>query len=92
MSEVRVRQPGRDELEEMGVFAWPIWEKGPSSFPWSYGEREVCYLLEGYATITPDDGEPVTIQAGDLVTFPQGLACTWEIRELVRKHYRLGND
>lgn len=92
MDEMTVRRPDRDELEEMGVFAWPVWDKGPSRFPWSYSEQEVCYLLEGRATITPDDGEPVTLQAGDLVTFPQGLTCTWEIQEPVRKHYRLGND
>lgn len=92
MGEVAVRRPDRNELEEMGVFSWPIWEKGPSSFPWSYGEQEVCYLLEGQATVTPDDGEPVTIEAGELVAFPQGMTCTWEIHETVRKHYRLGDD
>ncbi|AGP40227.1 hypothetical protein SCE1572_40435 [Sorangium cellulosum So0157-2] len=30
------------------------------------------------------------IQAGDLVTFPAGLNCTWEVRSPVRKHYRFG--
>ena len=25
---------------------------------------------------------------GDLVTFPAGMSCTWEIRRPVRKHYR----
>ncbi|MFP3875020.1 MAG: cupin domain-containing protein, partial [Thiohalophilus sp.] len=24
---------------------------------------------------------------GDLVTFPAGMSCTWEIREPVKKHY-----
>ena len=28
--------------------------------------------------------------AGDLVTFPQGMDCTWEIGKAVRKHYKFG--
>ncbi len=90
MSGLEVRRPDQEELEEMGVFGWPIWEKGPSRFPWSYGEQEVCYLLQGRATVEPNEGEPVAIEAGDLVTFPQGMGCTWEIHEAVRKHYCLG--
>ena len=42
--------------------------------------------------VTPDDGEPVSFGAGDLVTFEAGLSCTWKILEPVRKHYVLGED
>ena len=38
--------------------------------------------------MTPEDGPPVQLRAGDLVTFPAGLSCTGEIHEEVRKHYR----
>jgi len=27
---------------------------------------------------------------GDLITFPRGLSCTWEILEPVEKHYDFG--
>ncbi len=40
--------------------------------------------------VTPDDGKPVTVGEGDLVTFPEGRECIWKVRELVRKHYQLG--
>jgi hypothetical protein len=40
--------------------------------------------------VTPEEGEPVTVGEGDLVTFPEGMDCTWKVREPVRKHYRLG--
>ncbi len=40
--------------------------------------------------MTPDDGEPVRFGEGDLVTFPAGLSCTWEIHSPVRKHYTFG--
>jgi len=92
MAEIRVERPSREVLEEMGVFDWPLWEKGASRFPWTYGEKEVCYLTEGRVTVEPESGEPVTFGAGDLVTFPAGMNCTWEIHEPVRKHYRLGEE
>jgi hypothetical protein len=84
------RNPSPAKLEVIGVYDWPIWEKEVSTFPWRYDTRETCYLLDGEAIVTPEGGEPVTIGRGDLVTFPAGLACTWEIRAPVRKHYELG--
>jgi hypothetical protein len=86
------KQPTEEKLKEFGVFEWGIWEKEVSSFPWSYDEDETCYILEGKATITPDDDqiEPVTIEKGDLVVFPKGMDCTWEITEPIKKHYKFG--
>ena len=81
------RKPAREKLEEMGVFSWPVWEKEVSRFPWTYDTDEVCYILEGEVTVTPDGGEPVTIRAGDLVRFPAGMSCTWDITKPIRKHY-----
>ncbi len=79
--------PSAGRLEALGVWGWPIWTQEESVFPWSYEATEVCYLLEGEVVVTPDGGEPVTIRAGDLVTFPAGLSCVWEVRRAVRKHY-----
>lgn len=25
---------------------------------------------------------------GDLVTFPEGMGCTWEVHEAIKKHYK----
>jgi uncharacterized protein len=82
--------PSPAKLEVIGVYDWPVWSKETSTFPWSYDQKETCYLLEGEAIVTPDGGEPVTIAEGDLVIFDAGLSCTWEIRAAVKKHYRLG--
>jgi uncharacterized cupin superfamily protein len=83
-------RPAPARLDRLGVHSWPIWEKEASEFPWHYGEREVCYLLEGDVVVTPDGGEPVEFGKGDLVTFPEGMSCTWLVRQDVRKHYRFG--
>lgn len=91
MSEIKVEHnPSEDRLKELGVREWPVWEKEASEFPWSYGEKETCYILEGNVQVTPDGGAQVTMGAGDLVTFPQGMSCRWKIRKDVRKHYTFG--
>ncbi len=82
--------PTDQRLAQLGAKGWPIWTKEISTFPWHYDEREICYLLEGDVVVTPKGGEPVRIQAGDLVTFPAGMDCTWEVRSPVRKHYNFG--
>ena len=88
MSEIKiVHNPEEKMLKRLGVKSWPIWEKEVSEFPWSYDEEETCYFLEGGVVVTPDGGDPVEIGKGDLVTFPKGVSCTWEIRQAVRKHY-----
>lgn len=84
------RNAAPDRLDELGVMQWPIWSKEASTFPWTYDDREVCYLLAGDVIVTPEGGEPVQFGKGDLVTFPVGLSCTWEIRAAVQKHYSFG--
>ncbi len=84
------RQPNQERLKQLGVSNWSIWTKEVSEFPWIYDEQETCYFLEGDVIVTPDNGEPVEMGKGDLVTFPAGMSCTWKIRSAVRKHYQFG--
>lgn len=91
MSEILVEHnPAPAKLEVMGVYDWPVWRKEESTFPWTYDTRETCYFLDGEVIVTPEGGEPVRMGRGDLVTFPAGLSCTWEIVKPVEKHYDLG--
>ncbi|MBN1612416.1 MAG: cupin domain-containing protein [Polyangiaceae bacterium] len=82
--------PSLERQAALGIDSWPIWTKEPSKFPWFYDEKETCYLLEGDVTVTPDGGEAVRFGAADLVSFPSGMSCVWEIHVAVRKHYRFG--
>jgi uncharacterized cupin superfamily protein len=92
VSKIKIeREPSQDSLKRDGVFDWPTWTKEVSTFPWTYDSSETCYLLEGEVVVTPDDGDPVEIRKGDLVTFPAGMSCTWEVRSPIRKHYRFGD-
>lgn len=82
--------PAPEKLEQMGVFDWPIWEKEASEFPWTYDRNETCYILEGEVTVTPDGEASQTFGPGDLITFPAGMSCRWNISKAIRKHYRFG--
>ena len=74
----------------LGLRDWPIWGCEISTFPWTYDQRETCLILEGKVTVTPDGGVPVRFGEGDLVVFPKGMSCTWEVHQFVRKHYQFG--
>ncbi len=81
------RNPSPAKLDVIGVYDWPIWRKEVSEFPWTYAKKETCYILRGRFIVIPDDGEPQEFRRGDLITFPAGLNCTWQILEDVEKHY-----
>jgi uncharacterized protein len=94
-----IHEPDTDFLSSKGVLDWPTWGCPVSKFPWSYSDTEVCYLIKGKVIVTPviknnnnSNGpqvspKPVTIVAGDYVTLPAGLSCTWDVIEAVEKHY-----
>ena len=84
------QKPPQERLDKLGVSEWPVWSCDVSEFDWQYDQREVCYLLEGEVVVTPEDGAPVELVAGDLAVFPAGLSCNWQVSKPVRKHYRLG--
>ena len=87
--EIVVRKPTKQEMDDMDVASWPIWECAPSTFDWEYDDRETCYILEGDVTVRTNKGD-VHFGAGDLVVFPQGLKGTWSVAKKVRKHYQFG--
>lgn len=91
MSEIKIEKLTDEQIEGLGVRSWPIWEKEASTFPWHYDQTERCLILEGEVQVDPENGDPVQFKAGDFVTFPNGMDCTWTIREAVRKHYMFGD-
>ena len=88
-SKILVEKPTSEKLSAQKVLSWPIWSKEVSSFDWYYDEKEICYFLEGEVTVKTSDGE-VSFGKGDLVSFPQGLKCVWNVKKEVRKHYKFG--
>lgn len=82
-----VREP--TDAEKNALKQEPIWTCEVKTFPYHYDEQEVCLILEGEVTVTGNE-QTVSFGPGDLVIFPQGLDCTWEVKRPVRKHYKFG--
>ena len=47
----------------------------------------VASFLGFFLVRTKEGGDPQQFGRGDLITFPAGLTCTWDIAEAVEKHY-----
>ncbi len=60
-------------------------------FDWTYSDKEICLLLQSELTVTPEGGEPVKLAEGDLVVFPSGMKCKWDVHRAVRQYYRFGD-
>jgi uncharacterized protein len=85
---MEVRKPTEEEAQE--ATTWPVWEKGVSEFDWEYRDKETCYIIEGAATVTAEDGKSISFKTGDWVIFEPSLKCTWKIKQPIKKHYSLG--
>ncbi len=88
-NKIKVEKPSAEQLKNLGVLDWPIWTKEPSRFDWHYDEQEICFFLEGDVTVVTDE-RGISFGKGDLVTFPKGLSCQWQVKKAVRKHYKFG--
>ncbi len=93
MAEIKVeRNPPRARLDELRVTDWDIWTCEVSRFPWTYAQEETCYFLDGDVVVSVEGRELLRIGRGDLVTFPKGLKCAWDVRRPVRKHFHFWEE
>ena len=91
MVKVLIKSPcSASVIIQYGIKNWPIWECEPSNFAWNYNEKEICFIIEGEANIKTETGDSYFIQSGDLVEFPEGFSCEWQIIKRIKKHFRLG--
>lgn len=87
-----VRAADVDAAFKAAAQGWTVWDSmsGPDKFPFSYSEDEEVLITNGRATLTPtagDDKAPITIDAGDRVTFHKGFKCAWVVDEPMTKFY-----
>jgi len=85
---MKVSKPTPEQIAQTS--SWGTWTKEVSEFPWEYDEKETCYILEGAAEVTSEDGEKITFEKDDLVEFEPGLKCTWKITKNIKKKYLFG--
>jgi len=78
----RIQLIENDDGSEGGV-----WECTPGKFTREIMQAELTTFLTGRAIFHPEEGDPVEIEAGDVLFFPENTRGTWEILETVRKAY-----
>jgi len=66
-----------------------VWDCTSGQFSWDFVWDEFVMVLEGEATITPENGEPFTLRAGDFCHFPIGLKTVWQVDKYVKKTFTL---
>lgn len=88
MANIKIEKGTEEKLRDLNVENWGQWSCEESKFDWEYDFTETCYLYEGQVKVTTTEGEEVNFGAGDIVVFPKGLKCTWDVSKPVRKRFR----
>ena len=79
-----VRKPTDKEITVMKTKS--IWSREISEFDWHYNEEEICLVIEG-EVVVKYGSKSVSFATGDLVVFPKGLSCVWQVKKPVKKYY-----
>ena len=82
--DIIVRKPTDREISVMK--SKPVWTCEASVFDWHYEQEETCLVIEGNVTVSYGS-KSVSFAAGDLVVFPKGLSCVWNVEKPVKKYY-----
>ena len=72
---------------ELGIHGWPVWKDAEGSRTLTLDADEKNFILAGNATLTPEGGDSIQVNPGDLVIIPAGK-CRWDVHATVRRHYR----
>ena len=83
--EIIVRKP--TDGEKIFMAMQDTWQSSIARFNHHYDSNETCLLTEGQATVEYAGGS-VSFGAGDLVIFPKGLDCVWNVVVPVKKYAR----
>lgn len=75
------------KLEDDNGLRCGLWQCTPGKWSMTYDVWEYVHILEGFAVITPDNGEPVELRASDSYILRVGLRCTWDVKETVLKEF-----
>jgi uncharacterized cupin superfamily protein len=82
--DIIIRKPTDSQIAAMKTK--PIWTCEISEFDWNYDSEETCLIIEGEVTVKYGS-KSFSFAAGDLVVFPNGLSCVWQVKKAVKKHY-----
>ena len=68
-----------------------LWRCEPMTFDYEFPGDEIIHVLEGQLLIEIENGDSVTIQAGDIISFNKGVKSTWTIQKSFKKFFVISN-
>ncbi|KAJ3680001.1 hypothetical protein LUZ60_016279 [Juncus effusus] len=87
------RNPSQSRLQQLGIKSWPKWGCPPGKFPVKYDAQQTCYFVRGrIKAFIKGSEDSIEFGAGDLVVFPKGMSCTWDVSVAVDKHYKFDSS
>ncbi|WP_298858609.1 cupin domain-containing protein [uncultured Sulfitobacter sp.] len=75
------------KLEDDDGLRCGLWQCTPGKWSMTYTVWEYIRILEGFAIITPQDGDPIELRAGDSYILRIGFRCTWDVKETLLKEF-----
>lgn len=81
-------RPSQDLLTRLHLLEEPIRQFVVGAHEQCSPSRMVAYVAGGVATLTSEDGAPIVIEAGMLLSIPAGCACLWEVSAPLTLHCR----
>lgn len=91
MDTIKIVPMTLEQAKTLGIDRWSRWECEPSVFDWYYDAQEAAFVFEGDVTVTVD-GKAYHLGPNMLVSFPQGMSCTWEVKKTIKKAYAFNVD
>ncbi len=77
---VQYEEPG-------GKLAAGQWEASPGKWRIAYEEWEFVTVISGRCVVSGDDGSVIQAGPGDSFVIEPGFTGTWEVLEIMRKHW-----
>jgi uncharacterized protein len=74
-------------IEDHGGLYCGIWQSTPGVWRVQYDEWEYFRIIAGHSVITPDNGDPVHLQAGDSYILRPGFCGQWQVVDTTIKDY-----
>src|ERR1700693_2882398 len=72
-----------------GAFTTGLWEREPDTWPFARAYDEDAMILAGEADIETDDGQMLTVRAGDVLVTPKGCKGVWHVKSKIVKFYAI---